>query len=353
MTKTIFYFLDEQLNVLAAVDQYQSAIFAGRYYVEGDFELYLPATLEILALAESAAFVARADKPEVCGIIENVGISTSAESGDVVSVSGRDASALLERRIVWKQTTYSGNVEKVIRNLIESSFIDPEIPARAVPNFELGAEIGLTQKIRVQYTGDTVASAIQAICKSVETGYRVKLDLQNKKFVFELYQGIDRSFAQNTVPFVVFSQDFENLVTSTYQENGANVKNVLQVAGEGQGNERVKVAVGNASGIGRKEAFVNAQLKSNNQGELDALTYQSLLAQDGAQRLAELQPTQQIDGEVAPSYNFEIGVDYNLGDIVQIENEYGKSMQPRITEVIESWSVEGYTCIPRFEELAE
>ena len=67
----------------------------------------------------------------------------------------------------------------------------------------------------------------------------MKLDLQNKKFVFELYQGIDRSFAQNTVPFVVFSQDFENLVTSTYQENGANVKNVLQVAGEGQGNERV------------------------------------------------------------------------------------------------------------------
>lgn len=353
MNTTVFYFLDSSLNILAAVDIYKSAIFTGRYYREGDFELYIPAKTQLLALAKSAAFIARADKPTRCGIVEKVGVQTSAEQGNFVTISGRDVAALLERRIVWRQTTYSGNAEKVIRNLITTAFIEPEIADRAVDNFVLGDEIGLTEKVRVQYTGDTIASAVQAICKSIECGYRVDLDLANKRFIFQLYRGVDRSFAQNTNPFVIFSSDFANLISSTYDEDSTLSKNVLQVAGEGQGNERVKVSVGNASGIDRVEGFVNAVQTSNNQGELDRITYQSVLAQEGAQKLAQLVPTQQIDGEIAPNYQYTLGVDYDLGDVVQIENEYGFQMQPRIIEVIENWSEEGYTCIPTFSQSTE
>lgn len=350
MQNTIFYFLDAQLNILAAFDTYKSAIFTGRYYEAGDFELYIPATDEAIALARAASYVVRADKTSACGIIEKIAISTSREEGDFLTVSGRDASALLERRIVWKQTTYNGKAEKIIRNLIETAFINPEVAARAVSNFALGAEIGLADTIKVQYTGDSLASAIQAICRTIETGYRVKYDMPNKRFVFELYQGTDRSFSQNAVPFVVFSSDFGNLISTTYEEDASAAKNVAQVAGEGQGNERVKVSVGIATGLARNEAFINAQSTSNNAGELDAATYESVLREDGAQQLAELVATKSIDGEIAPGYNFELGTDYNLGDIIQIENEYGYKMTPRIVEVIESWAPEGYTCVPTFEQ---
>jgi len=350
MDGTIFYFLDNELNILAAFDTYKSAIFTGRYYSPGDFELYIPATKKALELARASAFVTRADNTSVCGLVEKIGIQTSRADGNFITVSGRDAAALLERRIVWRQTTYNGRAERIIRSLIENAFITPEIEARAVDNFELGAEIGLNDIIRVQYTGDSIGSAIEAICKTTGTGYRIRLDLPNKKFIFELYQGKDRSFDQNTNPFVVFSSDFENLLSSTYNEDASGTKNVAQVAGEGQGNERVKVAVGSVSGIDRNETFINASQKSDNQGEIDLVTYEGLLSEDGAQKLAELEAKKQIDGEIAPNYNYQLNKDYFLGDIIQIENEYGYRMAPRIVEVIESWSSDGYTCIPTFEQ---
>lgn len=352
MNGTIIYFLDSSLNILAAVDVYQSAIFTGRYYEPGDFSLYIPATEEALTLARSSAFVTRADKTEVCGIIEKIGIATSAESGDFLTISGRDAGALLERRIVWKQTTYTGNAEKIVRDLIEKSLISPEIAARAVSNFALAPEIGAPDEIQVQYSGETVGAAVQAICKTTGIGYRVRLDLANRRFVFELYKGTDRSFAQSANGFVVFSEDFDNLLSSAYTEDTTAARNVAQVAGEGQGKERVKVSVGSVSGLDRKETFINAQTKSNNQEELDADTYAALLRQDGTERLAQLKPTQQIDGEIAPNYTFIFGRDYFLGDIVEVLNNYGYSMQPRIVEVIESWAEDGYTCVPTFEKTA-
>jgi hypothetical protein len=350
MQSTIFYFLDDQLNILAAFDTYKSAIFTGRYYEAGDFELYIPATQKALELARAASFVTRADKTTVCGIIERKGIQTNGEEGDFLLIAGRDAAALLERRIVWKQTTYSGSAEQIIRNLIETAFISPDISARAVSNFALAAAAGVNDQVRVQYNGDSVSTAVQAICKTTGSGYRVNLDLVNRRFVFELYQGKNRSFAQNANPYVVFSSDFGNLISTTYEEDATAVKNVAQIAGEGQGNERVKVSVGTATGLARNETFINAQRKSDNAGEFDAATYENLLKEDGTQQLAALIATKNIDGEIAPAYNFELGRDYFLGDIVQIANEYGYSMQPRIIEVIESWAPEGYTCVPTFEQ---
>ena len=345
---TIFYLLDANLDILAAVDIYQSAIFTRRYQEAGDFELYIPASQEMLALLQAATYVTRADDTTCAGIIEKLTIDQNAENGDYLIASGPDLSALLNRRIVWRQTTYSGNAEKIIRNLVTQAFIEPEEAARTVSNFALAAEIGITQTMRVQYTGDYVGEAIAAICKTIKCGYRVNLDLQQKRFVFELYKGTDRSYNQSANPYVVFSSNFENLLASTYSQDAAESKNVAQVAGEGQGNERVKVTVGTATGINRRETFVDALQTSANGGELDLATYQSVLRESGTQSLAELIPTEEIDGEVIPNYTYTLGVDFFLGDVVEVVNDYGTQMSPRVTETIENWASDGYTCIPTF-----
>lgn len=345
---TIWYLLDENLDILAAVDIYQSAIFTRRYQEPGDFELYIPASQEMLTLLKSATYVTRADDTSCAGILEKITVEQNAETGDFLIASGPDLSALLDRRIVWRQTTYSGAAEKIIRNLVQQAFIEPEIAARTVSNFGLAAEIGITQKLRVQYTGDYVGESIAAICKTIKCGYRVNLDMLQKKFIFELYQGVDRSYNQNANPYVVFSSNFENLLASTYSQDNATSKNVAQVAGEGQGNERVKVSVGTATGISRRETFVNAQQTSANGGELDLATYESVLRESGTQSLAEMIPTEEIEGEIVPNYNYTLGVDFFLGDIVEVVNDYGQQMSPRVKEVIENWATDGYTCIPTF-----
>lgn len=345
---TIFYLLDANLDILAAVDIYQSAIFTRRYQEPGDFELYIPATQEMLDLLKATTYVTRADDTSCAGILEKLTIQQSAETGDYLIASGPDLSALLNRRIVWRQTTFSGYAEKIIRNLVQQAFIEPEDAARTVSNMMLAPELGLTAKMRVQYTGDPIGDSISAICKTIKCGYRVNLDLENKKFVFELYQGTDRSYNQSANPYVVFSSNFENLLASTYSQDAAESKNVAQVAGEGQGNERVKVTVGTATGINRRETFVDALQTSANGGELDLATYRAVLYNSGSQSLADMIPTEEIDGEVIPNYNYTLGVDYFLGDVVEVVNDYGTQMSPRVTEVIENWATDGYTCIPTF-----
>ena len=55
-----------------------------------------------------------------------------------------------------------------------------------------------------------------------------------------------------------------------------------------------------------------------------------------------------VDSEVAPNHTYVLGRDYFIGDVVEIINEYGIAMTPRVVEVIECQDEAGYTCIPTF-----
>lgn len=343
-----FYILDKLFNIIGVIDTYKSAIWTDRYYESGDFELYMPMSTEILSLLQKHNYIVRMDDTTKCAIIESLKISTSADGGDYITVSGRNVSSVLSRRIVWKQTTYSGKVEKVCRNIIRDAFIAPEDSTRRVDEIQLGAELGYQETVKVQFTGDNVEEAIQNLCKSYKMGYKMTLDFDNKKLIFNLYKGVDHSYEQEINPFVVFSSNFENLLSSEYTSDDMSYKNIAQVAGEGDGTARKKITVGSASGLYRFETFVNASGVSTNDGEIDAESYQRLLRQQGLESLADCATVESMDSEVAPNYSYKFGVDYNLGDIVEITNEYGISISPRVTEVIESNDDTGYSCIPTF-----
>lgn len=343
-----FYLLNRNLDLLMVIDTYRSAIWTERYFAIGDFELYVPASDALLDVIQLNQFIVRADDTEKCMVIENVQVTTDAEEGDYITISGRSLSVILSQRIVWKQTTYSGYVEQIIRQLITQQLISPEDDHRAVPGLILADKINFSQKIKRQYTGDNLGTAISDLCLTYKLGYGIKLDLTNKKFIFYLYQGTDRSFDQQENPYVVFSPEFDNLESSSYSNNNRNYKNVAQVAGEGEGLERRKFTVGNATGLNRYETFVDAKKTSSNDGELTPETYQSLLNEEGVQRLAELKVKISMDSKVIPNMNYHLNEDYFLGDIVEVVNEYGLSMQLRITEVIECQDESGYTCIPTF-----
>ena len=76
--------------------------------------------------------------------------------------------------------------------------------------------------------------------------------------------------------------------------------------------------------------------------------YNALLAQRGREKLAELQAVEGLSGEVDSTRQYIVDEDFFLGDIVQIENEYGIQVQPRIIEIIESEDENGISVIPTF-----
>lgn len=344
-----FYIFNASLELVGIVDSYKSAIWTTRYNQPGDFELYLPALVKNITLLQKGYIVIRLDDTTKGGIIDSIKISTDEEIGDYLTITGKSLSGLLSRRIMWYQTTYSGNAEKLLRVMITEHCIDPYESNRQLPNVLLGEEVGLTETINLQAQGESIEDLVVNVCKSLNLGYKVDFDMENRKFVFNVYKGVDRSFNQNVNSFVVFSPDFDNLLTSEYSNSVSTFKNVALVGGEGEGAERTMTTVNNSIiGMERFETFVDAKSQSSNGGELSDSAYLSLLYQQGMNKLSELNITKAVSSQIASDVTFKLNQDYFLGDIVQVKNEYGMSMTPRVTEIIECQDENGYSCIPTF-----
>lgn len=79
--------------------------------------------------------------------------------------------------------------------------------------------------------------------------------------------------------------------------------------------------------------------------------YGSLLWQRAVEVMAERTSKVSFEGQIIPDIIYKYKIDYNLGDIVKIQNKYGISVNARITEVLESFSDEGYKIEPKYEYL--
>lgn len=344
-----FYILNTSKELIGVLDMFQSAIWTPRYSDVGDFELQVTACPEMLQMLAEDHLLTRLDD-DMVGVVERVKLVTDEEDGDSLLVSGRDAKCILERRIVWTQTNLSGTVENCVRQLITENVISPSDPARVIPNFVLGARKGFTETMQMQVTGDNLLEVITKICQTYAMGFSVRVEGGN--FVFDLYKGEDRSFRQSANPRVKFSPEFENVLTVEYESDRTNVKNVALVAGEGEGTDRRTVSVGTESGLSRRELYVDARDVSTNNGEIDATTYSAMLSERGSERLTEHGVITSFFGQVEPSVNYEYKKDYFLGDIVQIENEYGITAPQRITEIIECEDANGYSVTPTFDNIS-
>lgn len=333
----MYYLLDKELNLISPIESYKSAIWTKRYYAQGDFELYIPATSDVLNLIKRDYYVVRDDDFTKAMIVKDIQIDTDVEDGNYIIVTGKCLKNIIGQRIVWNQTTVDGTVEECIRKLLNENIINPTIAERKIDNFILGDELGDTPTMQAQYTGDNLDTVISALCTTHNLGYDVSVDLDTKQFIFTLYRGMDRSYNQTENPYVVFSNEFENLLTSTYKNSAEKYKNVALVAGEGEGVERKTTVVGSASGLERHEIFVDAKsISTKSDDEITDDEYISLLNEKGNETLTSNSITESMEGDIEVNHTYKYNEDYFLGDVVEVVNEYGISIQPRIIEVIES-----------------
>lgn len=344
----MYYLLDKDLNIVDTIETYKSVIWTTRYFDTGDFELYIPASQKMLDTIKKDYYVIRDDDYTQAMIVKNIQITTDIEEGNYLIVTGKSLKSILSQRIIWAQTTVTGSVEACVRRLVNDNAINPINPERKISRLILGSEIGFSQTMTAQFTGDNLEDVVKEICKTYKLGYDILLDLDEKQFIFILYQGADRSYNQNVNPHVIFSNEFENLLATNYTESGENYKNVALVAGEGEGINRRSVTIGSASDLDRYEVFVDARDVSSNDGEISDVEYIDSLIERGQERLSESIITKAIDGEVEANFTYKLNEDYFLGDVVEVINEYGIEMTPRIIEVIESEDDSGRYTIPTF-----
>ena len=177
----------------------------------------------------------------------------------------------------------------------------------------------------------------------------------NLKLAYTVFEGADRS-VDNTAGNqpVVFSQDFDNLLSSEYQYDNTKLKNAALIGGEGEGEARFCSIVKDSAvtGLKRREVWIDSSSitkKYNDEsGTEQTFTddeYDKQLKTDGMQKLAELAITETFEGEIdITNGSFSYGTDFALGDKVTVQDtEIGLYITARILEITEVQDDNGYS----------
>lgn len=350
------FVLNADFESIAVIDTYESMIWTDRYNAYGDFEIYFTMDENLLEYIKEDYYLWLKDS-EHSMIIEDIKIDADTEEGNRLIVTGRSLESILERRIIWGQRIFSGNLQNAIQIMLNENIISPSVADRKIANFIFvpSTDSKITSlTIDNQYTGDDLYTVIKGLCEENNIGFKIVLTDDNQ-FAFSLYAGADRSYDQTENPYVVFSPNFENIINSNYFSSKAGYRNVTLVAGEGEGASRKTTVVGSASGLDRRELFTDARDISSDteDGTLSDAEYIAQLRTKGLKNLADHMITTAFEGEVEVTRLFKYGEDFFIGDIVQIANEYGNENSAYISELIISNSDEGLSIYPTFKTISK
>ncbi len=348
------YILDKQLNIVDSFDFYNSIIWSNRYYKTGDFELQIPLTERVDKSILQDYFIFRevdyqngiVNRPK---IIERIELINNSNNNSLL-VSGRDATVLLERRIIYPTEILSGNYEESICNLINTHAIEPSDANRKIDILQIINTGLITETIDTQITGDTLLKYIEDSSADYKIGFRTDLDIVNKKLIFKMYIGEDKTVGNDKV---IISRSHDNLIKDYYVNDKEKYKNMAYVAGVGEGSERKLVKLNDElSGIDRRELFVDArdlQEKNAEGQDIPVEEYMEQLTQRGSEKLSEnkIDITNSCEAETNGIFTFNR--DYFLGDIVICEGY--KKFNERIVETIESDTAAGVKTELTFEEV--
>lgn len=360
--------LDKNFANVAVLDVYESFIWTDRYNKAGDFEVYTIPTQKYLDGFQMDYYLWKSDSEHVM-IVEHKEITTDVEEGARLIVKGRSLESILDRRIVWKTITLNGKIQSQIKKLLDENVINPEDPNRKIANFifEENNDPRLDAiTVEAQYTGTNIANLLNELCEAKKIGWKITLNTQNK-FVFKLYVGEDRSYAQDKNPYVVFSPSFDNIIDSDYMEYQNDYKSVALVAGEGEEEQRRKLEVfagtkgESLTGLYRRELYVDArdissrdETSNDYNATISEEAYNKLLATRGGEKLEEYKIVKLFQGEADTFQIYRYNEHFGMGDICELENEYGMETQVRIVEFIHSETPsDGVKAYPTFEVVEE
>lgn len=357
-------FYDRSMNFLGLTESQTSVIWTRRYWSVGSFEIHLPLTASVAPFCKRGYMVAYTGATEV-GVIEEIELNDAPELSEAI-LRGRFAEAYFDLRVVtgtykcpagaWEYITPSwvqiSTAEEAMRNIVTRFAYNSTLTAQQLPFVELGTNHQLPVTADFQATYRNALGLIEEIAMGAGYGFKLVPNFTTKKLAFEVYTGLDKSRDNGVRPFVEFSDDFANVETSNYIENDQLYRNFAYVGGHGEGTNRTFVTAGlNVTGLNRREVFIDARDIEQDDGMTEA-RYQALLARRAMERMAdEYAMTQTFNCTANASTNFTYRTDYDLGDIVTVVREdWGVSLDLRITELSEVYENGGMTVIPTFGE---
>lgn len=274
---------------------------------------------------------------EDAGIIEHreISVDEGGKASEDWLIKGYTLKGILRDRIVippidQDNDEITADAETVIKHYIENNIVNPTDQLRKINNFILAQNKKRGINTTWKSSHKNLAKELKKISLYTNLGLYMKLDFINKSFLFDVLEGRNLTQNQEANDPVLFSIDFANVKNQNYVESTLDYKNIAYVAGQGEGKDRTIEVVGDTRGLNRKEIFVDA--RDINTG----------LQERGLQKLQEYQQIKTFEGEILNTGPFKYKKDWDLGDIVTLQNkEWGITVDTRITEIKKTYSENG------------
>ena len=357
--------LDKQIQILVfkldnagtfdnigEVNHFDNLIWPDKFNGYAQFELWAPIT------DENAEYFKKGNilwcGGDNAAVVEIVKSNVDDKGVKTYNVKGRTLEMLLTTRIIWG--TYNAtnkHTSTMMYEIVNQNCVNPADMKRKIPFLEIAADEQVGAVVAAyQKTGGEVYDSLTSLAGNADIGFNVLFKPRDKKLIFKVVAGVDRTVGQSVNDPVEFSTDLEDILSSSYYSNDQDVKSVALVMGEGEGAVRKKQISGDntTSLFERRELYVDARdLQSESideSGTSTSLTpdeYKQALIQRGNEKLAECELIENFEARIRVfgDVQYEFGVDYQKGDKVTVrDRQLNVVVSARITEVEEAFSDE-------------
>lgn len=342
------YILDSLLRRTKVIDLFESLIWTERFAAYGDFEFHIYSTSQSRALLTEGTRLAINESKRVM-VVETIEDKDDSEGRSMLKVSGRSLEAILEDRVARNtlatldaspRWALNGTPGAIARQVFQNICIDGMLDKRDIIPFLTPGSIFPADNIlesqdilHVELDPDTVYGVIKELCTTYSLGFALVRDLDTSHLHFTVYAGSDRTSAQKVLPPIIFSPDMDSLTNVTELISIESFKNVAYVLSpKGTAVVYADGSDPSVTGFDRRALLVKVD-NVEATGEDLGLSVVEILQKRGRDALATHRRVQAFDGEI-PTFGHRYGIDYNLGDLVEMRKNNGVANYMRVTEQI-------------------
>lgn len=360
------------------IDGFNSVIWTERYYGDSEVELVVSETLEMISKLPIGTFLGLEGSDELM-IIESMNI----EGDNKIKFSGIGILPWLNNRFVRASALHQDQywyidasspgwvLWAIVYNMCcqgspylsganPINIANPEqfiIPGLGLDDYDTSGD---PVKVGVPY--GPVYTALREIATTYEIGMQIKYDPEGPNpLAFRSYKGIDRTTEQTTNPVVRFSPQMDSLTNIKELQSIAALKTLVYTFAPGlnpaEGADPPEPELRTTPGVSAltgtqytgfdlRALMVFASDITTDQVGGSSTVLLDILNSRARDELMKNKFVKTVDGEIVPENQFQYGIHYNLGDIVEVEGKTGTVQAARVTEYIRSEDSTGEKAYP-------
>ena len=355
--------LNRQFIEQDVIDAFVSAIWTERYYGDSEVELVVPATQDMVQKLTVGTFLGLTDSKEV------MLIDTADNEKGTLKITGSSLLSFLNNRFIRVTAAHedqywnlSGTPGWILWAIVYYMCISGSYPV-GVPNPASFVIPGLGLKdydnsgaaVNIAIPYGPVYDAMRNIATTYQIGMQITLESvtdTSYSLGFRSYRGLDHTSGQTVNPIIRFAPFMDSLTNIAEIQSIKALKTIVYSFAPNNPDGLATIpGVSSLAGA----SYTGFDLRALMTFEQDITTDQiggdpnmlvSILNSRANLALTENRFIKTVDGEIVPTHQFQYGVDYNLGDVIEVQGNSETVQSSRVIEYIRAQDSAGEKAYP-------